>query len=365
MRSKSLILLALALGCGLVAAIGISQVMDGKNRTADAGDRQPVFVAMTDINANEEMTAQNIKLEEWPKNIVPAGALTRLEQVEGKRCRMKLYAGEPILSSKLVGAGEAIGAAKDIPPGYRVAHVKVDSVAGASNLILPGDRVDVVVFRQPNSDMHATAAKIVLQDIKVFAVDTHTETEFSQTKTDQTEPMSAKTIALLVTPPQAVILHAASEMAGAVRLVLRNPEDKAHVVSQGATINDIFGPDHLSNRDAEQAGEGKEQKTGLTAWLNQQKGKGAPATPPSAPSKRMIVILGAQLTQVDIPDDGSPPMNQPQQGSAGSGDANDNANDQTDDNTDSGLDSDNDGDAPALPANKPGPGQPVEEKGGE
>jgi len=36
----------------------------------------------------------DIKLEEWPKNIVPAGALTRLEEVEGKRCRMKVYAGE-------------------------------------------------------------------------------------------------------------------------------------------------------------------------------------------------------------------------------------------------------------------------------
>ena len=88
-----------------------------KQSAADAGDRQPVFVAMTDINANEELTAQNIKLEEWPKNIVPAGALTKLEEVEGKRCRMKLYAGEPILSSKLLGADDAIGAAKDIPTG--------------------------------------------------------------------------------------------------------------------------------------------------------------------------------------------------------------------------------------------------------
>ena len=31
MRSKSIVLLALALGCGLVASIGISQVMDRHN----------------------------------------------------------------------------------------------------------------------------------------------------------------------------------------------------------------------------------------------------------------------------------------------------------------------------------------------
>ena len=62
------------MGCGLVASIGISQVMDARNKAGgDPGDKQGVFVAMLDIQANEELTAQNIKLEEWPKNIVPQG----------------------------------------------------------------------------------------------------------------------------------------------------------------------------------------------------------------------------------------------------------------------------------------------------
>ena len=34
MRSKSIILVALALGCGLVASIGISQIMDARNHGA-------------------------------------------------------------------------------------------------------------------------------------------------------------------------------------------------------------------------------------------------------------------------------------------------------------------------------------------
>ena len=57
----------------------------------------------------------------------------------------------------------------------------MDPASGSSNLILPGDRVDVLcVPATPNgNDANATAAKIVLQDIKVFAVDTHTETEFT------------------------------------------------------------------------------------------------------------------------------------------------------------------------------------------
>jgi pilus assembly protein CpaB len=326
MRSKSIILLAVALGCGLIASIGISQLMDPSNKNADAGDRQPVFVAMTDINASDELTAQNIKLEEWPKAIVPAGALTQLEDVEGKRCRMKIYAGEPILSSKLLGPNESIGAAKEIPPGYRVAHVTVDGATGTNNLILPGDRVDVLVFRNTNaSDTHATAAKIVLQDIKVFAVDTHTETEYSKTRGEQTEPMTARTIALLVTPRQSEILHAATEMSGAIRLVLRNPEDDTHYVSEGATISDIFGPEAKTKRDGEKTGDSDSTADGgdMSNWLATQKSQ--PPTPPAQPplpvfgqaqqvaNSKMIVMYGSEVMQVEIPADGSPPTN-PQQG---------------------------------------------------
>ena len=48
--------MVLALGCGIVAAIGITQVMDVKNRSrAGDGETQPVFVAMNDIAANEEL----------------------------------------------------------------------------------------------------------------------------------------------------------------------------------------------------------------------------------------------------------------------------------------------------------------------
>jgi pilus assembly protein CpaB len=308
MRSKSILLLALALGCGLVASIGISQVMEARNKsTGEDVDMQPIFVAMTDINANDVLTAQVIKLEEWPKKMVPAGALTKLEDVEGKRSRMKLYQGEPILAAKLLGSGESVGAANQIPAGYRVAHVKVDSVTGSSNLILPGDRVDVLVFRSNSGDMSGTAAKIVLQDIKVFAVDTHTENEFTRTKGDQSEPMTAKTIALLVTPQQSVILHAASEISGSVRLVLRNPDDEDHTSVPGVTIADIFGPDQFSDRKAEQNLTKNPEHDGPGMGTQLQPPIATVAERTSAPWK-MVVMYGSELKEIEFPSDGNLPI---------------------------------------------------------
>ena len=73
MRPKSMILILIALGCGLVASVGISKVMeDGKsNRTST--ETVQIYVAMADIPLGETLTPQMLKLEEWPKDKIPEG----------------------------------------------------------------------------------------------------------------------------------------------------------------------------------------------------------------------------------------------------------------------------------------------------
>jgi pilus assembly protein CpaB len=297
--------------------------MDARSKGGEEEEKQPVFVAMADIRPNEELTAQNVKLEEWPKKIIPQGALTRLEDVEGKRTRLKLFAGEPILASKLLSPDDLTGAARDIPPGYRVAYVRVDPLSGSSNLILPGDRVDVLIYRSPNgNDDQATAAKIVLQDLKVFAVDTQTESKFTANRDETTEPITAKTIALLVTPQQAVILHAAQEIAGTLRLVLRNPEDDMQVVDHEASLADIFGEEHKKGDRVAEKELPQKETSDITNFLDDQGGgpghtAAVPPTPPlpgQAQGKSMLVMMGSELVKIDIPGFGQIPIIQTEHG---------------------------------------------------
>ena len=154
MRSRSMVLLALALGCGLVASIGISQVMDRRNAgEAPVAEMEPILVASADIHYNDLLTPESVRFEEWPKGKVPPGALTKLDELQGRRSATKLFAGEPILPGKLMGS-DGVGAARKIPKGYRVISVQVDAVTGASSLILPDDRVDVLLYmsRRPRFD---------------------------------------------------------------------------------------------------------------------------------------------------------------------------------------------------------------------
>ncbi|HET6883964.1 MAG TPA: hypothetical protein VFI31_27675, partial [Pirellulales bacterium] len=64
MRPKSILLLALALGCGLIASIGINQVMANRRATTIqvVGETTPVFVAATEIGIGDPLTPQLLKL---------------------------------------------------------------------------------------------------------------------------------------------------------------------------------------------------------------------------------------------------------------------------------------------------------------
>jgi pilus assembly protein CpaB len=318
MRSKSILLLALALGCGLVASIGISQVMERRNQNTHApGETEAIFVAMHDIPSNEPLTPQNVKLEEWPKEKVPTGAITTLQQLENQRCRIKMFAGEPILQAKLIDANDINSASRVIPKGFRVVAVRVDAVSGGGSLILPGDRVDVLVYltKNPSHNIHETKTKTILQDIKVFAVDT-----LFQRNPDQDEPaVAAKTISLLVTPDQAEKVTLASEM-GSIRLILRNDQDSVIEHTEGADASVVLGSgaNSAGNRSSEHTGSSPNNAAAAVAGVStaakslldliKQHRDSAPASKPveKAEPWKMTLFLGSEIEEMSVNPDGLP-----------------------------------------------------------
>jgi len=237
MRTKSIVLLALALGCGVVAAVGITQVMAKRDaETPGQVELESIVVAMKDIPMGDPVSVQLVTLEEWPKDKVPKGAITKVEDVENRRPKARIFAGSPILENQLLGKGVLDQGASDaIPKGMRVIAVKVNDVSGGASLIRPGDRVDVLVHVQRGGgNLGQTITKTILQDIKVFAVDSVWDIATGGEKS-----VVARTISLLVTPAQAEKVTLACEM-GVIRLVMRSPDDKEQVSVAGTRASDVL-----------------------------------------------------------------------------------------------------------------------------
>lgn len=252
MRPKTIVLLALALGCGSIAAVGINQVLANRNAPVELpkGETQPILVAMADVGMGDLLNPQVVKLEAWPKDKVPPGALTKLEDVDGRRARTKLFAGEPILDAKLLGKNDQAGSPADfIPKGFRVVSVKVDEVVAAASMLKPGDRVDVLVHLRanPGSGIDETQTRTILQDIKVFAVNDI----FHRQSDAPDETIAAKTVSLLVTPDQAELVTLATEL-GTIRLVMRSLGDDTVASTNGASHQQLLGASDSGNRDGEE-----------------------------------------------------------------------------------------------------------------
>lgn len=283
MRPKSFVLLALALGCGLVASIGISQVMEGNKNQGTEMETTSIYVALHNINLGDPIDATMISLQEWPKDKVPQGVLTALEDVEGRRPRTNIIAGEPILDAKLLGQDETSDPLAGLGQGMRIATIGVDAENSASGLLSPGDRVDIQVFIRADhrSGIMEPTTKIFLQNIRVFAIE-----QSVQRAPEGGEARSIpKTVSLLVTPEQATKIDFARRV-GELSIIPRSPNDETMASDASIGLQDIIGNGSEKNtREKEQdrdrvVEEEKKPKTGLFSGLVSMMKKTAKDRPP-------------------------------------------------------------------------------------
>ncbi|NMC19700.1 MAG: Flp pilus assembly protein CpaB [Thermogutta sp.] len=309
MRTKSMILLAVAMGCGVVAAIGVKQVLATRDRVvaAPAEETQAILVAMEDIPMGELINEKQIKLEDWPKSKIPAGAIFDLSGIEDRRTKTRIFKGSPILDGYLLAKGAVdAGAAPWIPKGYRVVSVKVDPVSGSSAMIRPGDRVDVVVHfsANPARGIVKNFTRTVLQNIKVFAIDDKYELTDEEQKA-----FNPKTVSLLVTPEQAEVLTAASEL-GQIRLVMRGLGDVEPAETKGVEPSQLLGlPTGEGDPDKEmlpgQGPRGQDDQDDFARFLASVRQSQAPQADPGAEMWPVRIISGANVDDVILEEEQS------------------------------------------------------------
>ena len=229
MRAKSMVLILIALGCGLVASIAISQVMERGAKSANAGlETVQIYVATADIDVNTQLSASNVRVEDWPKSKVPEGAVKDFKEINERFARVRFYAGEPILTPKLVN--EIEGPAIKIPDGHRVCSLKVQMDTAVSGLVNPGDRVDIFGYFKEGRGIPKTGTREILKNVRVFAVNDQTDQETDQ----EGRTIVAKTVSVLVKQDQVAKLMLATEL-GTLRLALRRPNEESDGQSAART----------------------------------------------------------------------------------------------------------------------------------
>lgn len=179
-------------------------------------ERQPVLVAARVVEFGEKLEESDIRIVNWPVDLLPEGVMGDQSLAVGRIASQKLFVGEPLLAERLVErlAGSALSAM--IAPNKRAITVRVNDVAGVAGFLLPGNRVDVLGTRMVDSRANT---KTVLQNVKVLAVD-------QKANHDKNEPAVVRAVTLEADVDESIMLVKATQE-GSVQLVLRNPDDLA------------------------------------------------------------------------------------------------------------------------------------------
>jgi len=230
-NTRTLIVLAVAILCGLLAVMLAARWLDRQSSTGITR----IAVAATEVSLGQRINPELIKLADWPKDSLPPGSHTDIAKLEGRVLKSTLQQGEPVLEAKLAPVGTKGGLSAVIAEGKRAITVRVNDVIGVAGFALPGNYVDIIVNTQQEGDRNnrdQNISKIVLEKILVLAV-------AQEVSRDETKPRVVNAVTLEVTPEEAEKIDLARSV-GSISLVLRNQVDPNAKRTAGATKADLL-----------------------------------------------------------------------------------------------------------------------------
>jgi pilus assembly protein CpaB len=288
MKPQTLIMLVVALGCGLAA-----MVMTQRFLTAPVEEKPPgamVLVAAIDIKPGEKINEQVVKLVEWPKEVVPANALTKLEDAVGRSARFPLGANEVVTLAKLAAEGIGPGLEPIIEEGKRAMSVPIKTHESAAGFIRPGSKVDIVMISRGNGANGK--AKTILQNVPVIAVN-H---QISDKPEEEEKGTVVEMITFLLSPEEAESL-ALAQSTGHIQLVLRNPLEDEFVKTKGVNQDELLRGSSKFQEASEKPKDGEKVTDGpgaLASFLSKIVG------PKEKPEKGSAAPLSAQVPVIQF-----------------------------------------------------------------
>lgn len=231
MKRAQIIGIAIAGVCGIGAFFLAKNIVTKPRevKVETQANTTEVLVARANIGLGQITAESSFRWQSWPQDAVPPGAVTRaagsagsgMKAFVGSIARTPILTGEPITKAKLVNAKDGGVLAAILPEGKRAVSVMIrDEHLAAGKLILPNDRVDVILIRKQRgrNGQEESSSETLFRDVRVLAIGQRIEVKEGQKNAD------GNTATLELTPEEAEDLVLARAK-GEITLALRSIAD--------------------------------------------------------------------------------------------------------------------------------------------
>ncbi len=197
-----------------------------------------VYVASNTLPQKHKIEESDIKISKVPPEYISPFALKDKKDIVGKYAEESIIEGEQILSDRLIDENNFTLAYK-VPEGKRAVSIFIDDQSGVSNLIKPGDFVDVIasfdaeqVEEVSSIKKYPRIVKTVLQNTEVLAIGSELDVKPDENK------KTLNTITLAVNIQEAEKLVYISNYSQ-LRLALRSVGDENTINTSGVIRQDL------------------------------------------------------------------------------------------------------------------------------
>jgi Flp pilus assembly protein CpaB len=212
MKPKTMILMGLAIACGLGASYMTSRLL--ADRVDAEVEMVEVLVAKKDLNVGQHLAKPEefFEVKAIPKELDKMENIRSLDALKGKILKQARNKGEAVAAQNLFDKDESLG----IPKGYQAVGLRVNLETSAHGLAtLPHSRVDVL-YTQRGQNIKDSKCFYLLQNILVLAADGKIERDGVTAV--------AQVVTLALKPEDVQRLNLAKDT-GTINLSLRNLGD--------------------------------------------------------------------------------------------------------------------------------------------
>jgi pilus assembly protein CpaB len=234
--NKTWIILGVALGVGLLAALAASSYLSNQLAAIEArarGKTVAVIVAKRDLAKGTKLSADNVAVRTVPQDFAHSVAIVpdQFGRIDGQTMAYSVKGGDMILWG-LTENKKTSSFSSRVGTGHRAMTVAVDEINSISGLLEPGDIIDVIVT------IDQKGKKItfpLLQSVQIMATG---QRSVDDPKSGERRQYS--TVTIDTTPEQAQRIIIARE-SGKITALLRNPDDKQPIANARGDLAALLG----------------------------------------------------------------------------------------------------------------------------
>jgi pilus assembly protein CpaB len=253
MKPKTMILLVVAIGCGLVASYLTSKVLADRSPGEAQVEMVKVLAAKRNLALGTVIKDPERFFEEKevPKNSAPKKGYGNFADIKNLKLVKPVSEDAFLTKDDVMDTGSDIFI-QSIPAGYRAVSIKVTPETMAGGFVQPNTRVDVMTTLK--RDREESVSQVILQNMLVLATDQEANRD------PNVGGKLANTVTLAAKPDDALKLTLASSL-GEVRLILRKFGEDETSNTKTVKVSDILKGTQSASDPNEDSGSTKEIKT--------------------------------------------------------------------------------------------------------